>query len=61
MARKAMVEKANRQSKFKTREVNRCHFCGRARSYIRKFGMCRLCFRKLAHRGEIPGITKASW
>jgi len=61
MARKALIEKANRKSKFKTRKVNRCYFCGRPRSYLRKFGMCRLCFRKLAHKGEIPGITKASW
>ncbi|MEE8638292.1 MAG: type Z 30S ribosomal protein S14, partial [Candidatus Margulisiibacteriota bacterium] len=40
---------------------NRCHLCGRARSYPRKFGICRICFRKLAHAGQLPGITKSSW
>ncbi|MCK4297717.1 MAG: type Z 30S ribosomal protein S14, partial [Candidatus Marinimicrobia bacterium] len=50
-----------RKPKFSTRKVNRCSICGRPRSYYRKFGLCRLCFRELALKGEIPGITKASW
>ena len=61
MARKALIEKANREPKFSTRRVNRCNRCGRSRAYIRKFGLCRICFRQLALRGEIPGIRKASW
>ncbi|MDI3316682.1 MAG: type Z 30S ribosomal protein S14 [Bacillota bacterium] len=61
MARKAMIEKARRKPKFKVRARNRCVRCGRPRGYIGKFGLCRLCFRELAHRGEIPGIRKASW
>ena len=61
MARKALIEKANRDPKFSTRRVNRCNRCGRPRAYIRKFGLCRICFRELALRGEIPGIRKASW
>ncbi|MBX5464035.1 MAG: type Z 30S ribosomal protein S14 [Clostridia bacterium] len=61
MARKAMIEKAKRKPKFPVRGRNRCARCGRPRGYIGKFGLCRLCFRELAHRGEIPGIRKASW
>lgn len=61
MATKAWMEKAKRAPKFATRRVNRCKICGRPRAYLRKFGMCRMCFRALAHKGEIPGITKASW
>ena len=61
MARKALIEKAKRSKKFKVREYNRCPLCGRARAYIRKFKMCRICFRTLALRGEIPGVRKASW
>jgi small subunit ribosomal protein S14 len=61
MARKAMVEKANRTPKYSTRRVNRCFRCGRRRSYMRDFGLCRLCFRELALKGEIPGVKKASW
>ena len=61
MARKALVEKANKEPKYSTREVNRCSRCGRARGYIRKFDLCRICFRELAHKGEIPGVKKASW
>ncbi|MDI3298968.1 MAG: type Z 30S ribosomal protein S14 [Bacillota bacterium] len=61
MARKAMIEKAKRKPKFEVRARNRCARCGRPRGYIGKFGLCRLCFRELAHRGEIPGIRKASW
>lgn len=61
MARKALIEKAKRRPKFKVRAYNRCERCGRARAYLRKFGMCRLCVRELAHRGELPGVRKASW
>ena len=61
MARKAMIEKSKRKPKFKVRVHNRCKLCGRPRGYLRKFGMCRICFRTLAHRGLIPGVTKASW
>ncbi|HIE44411.1 MAG TPA: type Z 30S ribosomal protein S14 [Candidatus Omnitrophica bacterium] len=61
MARKALIEKAKREPKFKTRGYNRCQLCGRSRAYIRKFDLCRICFRELAHRGEIPGVTKSSW
>lgn len=61
MARVALVAKANKKPKFSTRQVNRCKLCGRPRGYIRKFGMCRICFREHASRGQIPGVTKASW
>ena len=61
MAKKSMIAKAKRPPKFKTRQVNRCQICGRPHSYIRKFGICRVCFRELAHKGEIPGVKKASW
>ena len=61
MARKAMIIKAQRKPKYKTRKVNRCRIRGRARGYLRKFEMCRLCFRKLASEGLIPGVTKSSW
>jgi small subunit ribosomal protein S14 len=61
MARKAMINKAMRKPKFTTRRVNRCRIFGRARGYMRKFEMCRICFRKLASEGKIPGVTKSSW
>ena len=61
MAKTSMIEKAKRVPKFTTRGHNRCKVCGRPRAYYRKFGMCRICFRENAHRGFIPGITKASW
>lgn len=61
MAKKALVNKAKKRPKFKVRAYHRCRRCGRPRGYLRKFGMCRLCVRELAHRGEIPGITKSSW
>jgi small subunit ribosomal protein S14 len=61
MARKALVEKAKRDPKFSSREIRRCNRCGRVRAYIRKFGLCRICFRQMALNGEIPGIRKASW
>ncbi|GIU91293.1 MAG: 30S ribosomal protein S14 type Z [Acidimicrobiia bacterium] len=61
MARKALIVKANRKPKFKVRAYNRCKRCGRARAFLRDFGMCRICFRELASRGELPGVRKASW
>ena len=61
MARKALIEKHKRKQRFKVREYNRCPLCGRPRSYLRRFAMCRLCFRKLASFGQIPGVTKSSW
>jgi small subunit ribosomal protein S14 len=56
-----MIAKAKRKSKFSTRQKNRCPICGRPRAYLRKFDMCRICFRALALKGQIPGVTKASW
>jgi small subunit ribosomal protein S14 len=53
--------RASQPSKFKTRAKTRCTLCGRSHAVYRKFGVCRLCFRKLAHKGEIPGVRKASW
>ncbi|MCX6375169.1 MAG: type Z 30S ribosomal protein S14 [Armatimonadetes bacterium] len=61
MAKQALIEKAKRTPKFKVQGYNRCHLCGRPRGYIRKFGVCRICFRELAHRGLVPGVTKSSW
>ncbi len=61
MARKAMILKAEKKPKYMTRLVRRCKVCGRARGYMRKFDMCRVCFRKYASEGLIPGVTKSSW
>ena len=61
MARLAMMIKAMRKPKFKVRKHNRCPLCGRSRGYYRKFNMCRICFRLLASKGQIPGVVKASW
>ncbi len=61
MAKTSLIQKANRKPKFSTRKVRRCKRCGRPRAYIRKFGLCRICFREQALRGEIPGVRKASW
>ena len=55
------IKDLKKKPKFSTRKKNRCHLCGRPRGYIRMFGLCRLCFRKLAHQGELPGVTIASW
>ncbi len=60
MAKKSMIAKAKRKPKFKVRGYSRCNRCGRARAYIRDFGMCRICVRELASRGELPGVRKAS-
>jgi small subunit ribosomal protein S14 len=61
MARTAQFAKMKRKPKFKIRTRNRCRICGRGRAFIRKFQMCRLCFRELALVGQIPGVVKASW
>ena len=61
MARKAMVVKQQKKQKYSTREYTRCSICGRPHSVIRNFGICRICFRELAYKGQIPGVRKASW
>ncbi|OGC10770.1 30S ribosomal protein S14 [candidate division WOR-1 bacterium RIFOXYC2_FULL_37_10] len=61
MAKKAWLERKRKGPKFAVRIKNRCSACGRARSFIRKFGVCRICFRAMAHRGELPGVVKSSW
>ncbi|MCL6612216.1 MAG: type Z 30S ribosomal protein S14 [Peptococcaceae bacterium] len=61
MAKKSMINKSLREPKFKVRQHNRCKLCGRPHAYMRKFGICRICFRELCYRGEIPGVRKASW
>ncbi len=61
MAKKSLVEKAKLKPKFKVRAYHRCARCGRSRAYLRKFGLCRICFRQLALKGVIPGVRKASW
>jgi small subunit ribosomal protein S14 len=61
MATKAQIAKSNRKPKFSTRVVRRCWRCGRVRGYIRRYQMCRICFRELAERGQIPGVTRSSW
>jgi small subunit ribosomal protein S14 len=61
MARTSQIAKTKRKLKFKIRQRNRCRICGRARGTLRKFQMCRICFRGLALKGEIPGVVKASW
>jgi small subunit ribosomal protein S14 len=61
MAKKSLIAKAKRKNKFQVREYNRCPLCGRPRAYMRKFDMCRICFRQLAHEGQLPGVVKASW
>ncbi|MCL6096263.1 MAG: type Z 30S ribosomal protein S14 [Patescibacteria group bacterium] len=61
MAKVSDVVKFKKKQKFAVRQKNRCNICGRSRAYMRKFGICRLCFRDLASKGELPGVTKASW
>lgn len=61
MARTAAIAKMQKKLKYKIRYRNRCRICGRARGFLRKFEMCRLCFRQLALRGDIPGVIKSSW
>ena len=61
MARKALIEKSRRKPKFGVRVRHRCLRCGRPRGFLRKFGLCRICFREMSLKGEIPGVRKASW
>jgi small subunit ribosomal protein S14 len=61
LAKKSLVNKQQRGARFKVREYSRCRRCGRPRAVYRKFGLCRICLRELAHNGEIPGMTKSSW
>ncbi|MBD9085314.1 type Z 30S ribosomal protein S14 [bacterium] len=61
MAKKSMIVKQSRKQKFKVREYTRCTRCGRPHSVLRKYGICRICFRELAYKGQIPGIKKSSW
>ncbi|MBN1869925.1 MAG: type Z 30S ribosomal protein S14 [Candidatus Omnitrophica bacterium] len=61
MAKKGLIIKSSRKPKFSTRKYNRCKLCGRSRGYLRRFAVCRICFRELAWRGELPGVKKASW
>lgn len=61
MAKKSMIAKANRPPKYSTRAHNRCRVCGRSRAYMRKFGVCRICFREMANVGRLPGVRKSSW
>lgn len=61
MAKKSLIAKAKRKKKFKVREYSRCPICGRSRAYYRKFDMCRICLRKMALKGELPGVVKSSW
>ena len=61
MAKKSLIAKAKREPKFGVRAYNRCPLCGRPRGFYRKFGMCRICLRDRANKGELPGVTKSSW
>ena len=61
MAKKSLIAKAGRPAKFRTRAYTRCNRCGRPRAVYKKFGLCRICLRELAHEGSIPGMTKSSW
>ncbi len=61
MAKTSLIVKQRRKPKFKARGYNRCKLCGRPRGFLRRFQLCRICFRELASRGEIPGVVKASW
>jgi small subunit ribosomal protein S14 len=61
LARLCKFEKMKKEPKFEVRHRNRCKLCGRPRGYLRRFDMCRICFRLLSLKGEVPGVTKASW
>ena len=61
MAKKSWIAKAKRTPKFGVRKYTRCQRCGRSRAFLRRFGICRICFRELALRGVLPGVRKASW
>ena len=61
MAKKSLIAKAKRTPRYKVRAYSRCNRCGRPRAVYKKFGLCRICLRDLAHEGQIPGMTKSSW
>ena len=61
MAKVSNIVKMSRKQKYKVRNKNICNLCGRSRGYMRRFGLCRICFRELALKGQLPGVTKASW
>ncbi|MFY9458065.1 MAG: type Z 30S ribosomal protein S14 [Candidatus Spechtbacterales bacterium] len=61
MAKKSLIAKAKKKPKFQTRVIRRCFRCGRRHGYMRKFNLCRICFRELANCGDIPGVRKSSW
>lgn len=61
MAKKSNVVKYNKKQKYSSRNKNICNICGRSKAFMNKFGICRICFRELAMKGELPGVTKASW
>ena len=61
MASKSKIARETKKLKYKDRYRNRCALCGRPRAYMRKYGLCRLCFREQAHKGNVPGVKKASW
>jgi len=61
VAKKSLVNKQQRPQRYRVREYTRCRRCGRPRAVYRKFGVCRICLRDLAHAGQIPGMTKSSW
>ena len=61
MAKTSDIVKFHKKQKFTVRNVNRCSLCGRSRAYMRRFGLCRICFRELASKGELPGVLKSTW
>ncbi len=61
MAKKSLIIKNRRKQKYQVREYNRCQMCGRPRAFYRDFGLCRICFREMAHKGLLPGVKKVSW
>jgi small subunit ribosomal protein S14 len=61
MAKTSNIVRSKQKQKFKVREKNRCSICGRPRAYMRRFGVCRICFRELAQKGELPGVVKSTW
>lgn len=61
MAKTSDIVKFKRKQKYAVRQRNRCNICGKARGYMRRFGLCRMCFRELASKGQLPGVTKAGW